>query len=265
MLSRYKWSALAIACSVMVAQSANGQVRRQPARAIPNQPVQPTQANPQAQAAPRVQTENHDAFFAEWLTLDNQNEIELANLALQKTTSSDVKQFAEKMIADHQKMNEQLARFTGNQVPGNATAQRATQPDGQAPQQAQANSGQRRFQVDQAEPNRRTVARVTDQGEIPGQPRQQGTMLSLKQELADQCLASARQELDRKSGREFDNCYMHMQIGAHAYVVDAMQVFQRHASSELKQALAAGEQTAQAHLQMAKKIVENHDQGADRQ
>ncbi len=265
MLSRNKWSVLAIGCSLMVAQSAIAQAQRQPGRAIPSQAV-PNQPAQQTPAAPRGQMENHDAFFAEWLTLDNQNEIELANLALQKTSSSDVKQFAEKMIADHQKLNEQLARFTGNQVPRDTTAQRTTQPaDGQAPQQAQASSGQRRFQVEQSEPQHRTVARVTDQGEIPGQPRHQGTMLSLKQELADQCLASARQELDRKSGREFDNCYMHMQIGAHAYVIDAMEVFQRHASPELQQALAAGEQTAQQHLQMAKKIVESHGQSADRQ
>ena len=116
MLSRNKWSVLAIGCSLMVAQSAIAQAQRQPGR---QSPVKPSRINrpSRRQPLPRGQMENHDAFFAEWLTLDNQNEIELANLALQKTSSSDVKQFAEKMIADHQKLNEQLARFTGNQVP----------------------------------------------------------------------------------------------------------------------------------------------------
>ena len=62
--------------------------------------------------------ENHDAFLADWLIIDNNTEIEMAKLALQKAASDEVKQFApQKMIADHQKLNEQLMRFAGNQAP----------------------------------------------------------------------------------------------------------------------------------------------------
>src|SRR6185312_13484256 len=110
--------------------------------------------------------------------------------------------------------------------------------NGQNPQQAKNNAAPR---ATQPEPQRRTVARVTDQGEIPGQnpaqARSHAGVLGLKREIADQCLASAHRELDSKSGKEFDECYIGMQIGAHMYVVDAMTVFQRHASPELKQAI----------------------------
>ena len=89
-----------------------------------------------------------------------------------------------------------------------------------------------------------------------------GGVLNLKREIADQCLASAHRELDNKSGKEFAQYYIGMQIGAHMYVVDAMTVFQRHASPELRQTIAAGEETAQGHLQMAKNIMKQQSQRA---
>jgi predicted outer membrane protein len=232
--------------------------QRQPTRTFSNQPAQQNQAGANGAA------ENHDAFLADWLIIDNNMEIEMANLAVQKASSDEVKQFAQKMIADHQKLNEQLMRFAGDQAPRDESAQRANPAaNGKTPQQAQNNPATR---AGQAEPQRRTAAKVTAQGEIPGQntahARSHAGMLGLKQEIADQCLASAHRELDSKSGKEFDECYIGMQIGAHMYVVDAMTVFQRHASPELKQAIAAGEQTAQGHLQMAKNIMKQESQDA---
>lgn len=265
MLCHTKWPIVAAICCLALPAIAVAQLaQRQPGRANPNQPVR------QPQAPQQGQRENHDAFLAEWLILDNENEIEVAKLAMQKATSEDVKQFAQKMIADHEKLNDALRPFTGGQAQREEGAQRTSAAtNNQTPQQAQGNTVPR---AGQSEPVRRTVARVTEQGEIPGQApalgagqgRPQGGMLGLKRELADQCLASALQELDRKSGKEFDECYIGMQIGAHMYVVDAMTVFQRHASPELKQTIAAGEQAAQGHLQMAKNIMKQQSQGAER-
>jgi putative membrane protein len=259
MLRHVKWSVAAGICCATIPALALAQVaQQQPSRAVQNQPTRQTQASPQGQS------ENHDAFLADWLIIDNNNEIAMAGMAVQKASSDEVKQFAQKMIADHQKLNEQLMRFAGNQAPRDENAQRANPAaNGQNPQQAQNKAAAR---ANQAEPQRRTVARVTDQGEIPGQNpapgRSHGGVLGLKQEIAEQCLASAHRELDSKSGKEFDECYIGMQIGAHMYVVDAMTVFQRHASPELKQTIAAGEQSAQSHLQMAKNIMKQQSQDA---
>lgn len=256
MLCHTKWPAVVAVCCLAMPTIALAQ--RQPTRAFSNQPAQ------QNQAAVGGAVENHDAFLADWLIIDNNTEIQMAKLALQKASSEEVKQFAQKMIADHQKFNEQLMRFAGNQAPRDESAQRDNATtNGQNREQAQSNATPR---TGQAEPLRRTVAKVTDQGEIPGQNpvpgRSHGGVLALKQEIAEQCLASAHQELDSKSGKEFDECYIGMQIGAHMYVVDAMTVFQRHASPELKQAIAAGEQTAQGHLQMAKNLMKQQHQDA---
>ncbi len=244
MLRCLKWSGVAVACCgvAMPAVALSQVAERQPGRAIPNQPAR---QEPPSTPDP---TENHDAFLAEWLTIDNNHEIALAELAVQRTANNEVKQFAQKLIADHQLFNEQLMPFAHHRAQRVESARRTTSV-------ATAQN-----------PQRRTVAHVAEQGEIPGRPRAHGGgMLSLKREIADQRLASARQELGRKSGREFDDGYMQMQLGMHVHAIDEMAVFERYASPELRQAIADGEQKAERHLQMAKNYVQHEDQSAGRQ
>ncbi|HEY2837592.1 MAG TPA: DUF4142 domain-containing protein [Pirellulales bacterium] len=248
-----------VGCGILPTLAAAQAAPRQTERAA-NPAVSRPAANPQP-------TASTDAFLARWLIIDNQNEIEAARLAQQKSKDSDVKQFAEQMIQDHQKLIDQLARFANENAEPRAAANRA---GGQAPAgqsrtvEAQQNgNNQVRTEVTQeparvngqAAPERRTVARVTDQGQIPGQASHQSDMLALKQELADECRNSIRQELDRKDGKEFDECYIGMQLAAHMMAIDTMKVFERHASNELKQTIANGVKTAEGHLSTAKKIM----------
>ena len=86
MLCHTKWTAVVAVCCL--AMPAIALAQRQPTRAFSNQPAQ------QNQAAPGGAMENHDAFLADWLIIDNNTEIEMAKLALQKAASDEVKQFA---------------------------------------------------------------------------------------------------------------------------------------------------------------------------
>jgi predicted outer membrane protein len=88
-------------------------------------------------------------------------------------------------------------------------------------------------------------------------------MMKIKEEIAQQCLASAQRELEQKSGKEFDQCFMGLQIAAHMKMADSLTVFQRHASGELKTTLGEGLQTTQQHLAKAKEIMKALD-GGDR-
>jgi hypothetical protein len=78
--------------------------------------------------------------------------------------------------------------------------------------------------------------------------------LSIKKEIAQQCLTSVKQELGTKQGIEFDKCFMGLQIGAHMKTVDELKVLKNHVSSELGQKLDKQLQMAQQHLQLAKQI-----------
>jgi predicted outer membrane protein len=81
----------------------------------------------------------------------------------------------------------------------------------------------------------------------------------IKLELADTCLESAQRALQEEKGAEFDKCYMGMQIGAHMKMIDTLKVFEKHSSPELQQVLRKGEQTAQKHLDQAKKLMKDVD------
>jgi len=82
-----------------------------------------------------------------------------------------------------------------------------------------------------------------------------GQLIQIDQELADRCLASAQRELNEKQGKEFDMCYVGMQIAAHMKMVDSLSVYSRHASGELQQVLNEGLETSQQHLEHAKQLV----------
>jgi predicted outer membrane protein len=230
------------------------------APALPAEAARPA-INSQANAA--------DAFFARWLIIDNQNEIELAKLAEQKTKDAQVKEFAQLMIQDHQRMIDQLSRFVGETGESRASTAPASTPAAATAQQRtveQTGNGSNRIRTEavrdparapagQGTPERRTAARVTDEGLIPGQGNPQTGMLALKQELAEECRNSARHELDRKDGKEFDECFIGMQLAGHMMAIDTMKVFQRHASDGLQQTIADGVKTAEGHFAMAKKII----------
>jgi putative membrane protein len=80
--------------------------------------------------------------------------------------------------------------------------------------------------------------------------------VSIHKQVADQCLATVKEELSNKSSQEFDHCFMGQQIGAHMKVVDSLKVLRNYASNDLRQKLDKELETAQHHLQMAKKIEE---------
>jgi predicted outer membrane protein len=79
-------------------------------------------------------------------------------------------------------------------------------------------------------------------------------MLNIEREVAQQCVQSAQKEMSDKQGVEADQCYIGMQIGAHMYMADKLEVFARHASPELQAVLQQGLHTTQQHLEHAKKI-----------
>lgn len=80
-------------------------------------------------------------------------------------------------------------------------------------------------------------------------------IIRLKQQLGQQCAASAEEELGEKEGDEFDKCFVGMQIAKHMEMLDTLKVFSRYASPELDEIIEDAEQTTQEHLKHAKKLI----------
>src|SRR5262245_26438691 len=152
MNSRWKtlvaFSAALLLVGVVVAQDPAQRLREQPQQpARPGAAVQPGQ--PGAAGGGLL-----DSHLAQCLTMDNQNEIALAEVAKQRSQDNEVKQFADRLIQDHTQFLQQLARFAGNQPamaggqPGEGRPnERTGQPAaaGQPGAMAQAQGGQPNF------------------------------------------------------------------------------------------------------------------------
>jgi len=175
-----------------------------------------------------------DRQIVEWLEVDNQNEIALAEIAEERASDSDVKKFARQMVDEHTEFLQKLNRTIGNSQIGQPQQQPGQQQIGQ----------QRRQQSQQA-------------GQFAqGRSQQQGLdLVALKHQLGEQCRQSASRELQQKSGAEFDKCYIGMQLGMHMQMLDTLKVFSRYASPELDQLIEKSEETTQSHLDHAKKII----------
>jgi putative membrane protein len=201
--------------------------------------------NPPGQPA-GMNAMDHDRHFATCLLVGNNNEIALAEIAVQRASDSEVKQFAQKMIDDHKKIGQDLQRFAPGVV-ASAGHDRSGAPT------TRDNKGEERLA---GERDRRTATGETGRSFDPDM---------LIKELGDQCLESSRKALEGKSGKEFDRCFMGMAIGAHMAVNDEITVFDRHAGPELKKVLEDGQKVVKAHLDHAinieKRLWEQAEKG----
>lgn len=175
-----------------------------------------------------------DRELASWLTVDNRGEIALAELAREQASNSDVREFAETMIDEHSKMVEQLQPFAGVSRGG-----------------ARGRRGSPQGEFSQAE------------GNVRGRGQGQLNLIRLKQQLGQQCLSSAKEELSQKDGDEFDKCYIGMQIAKHMEMLDTLKVFSHYASQDLDQLIEEAEGTTEEHLEHAKQLIKQLERGGE--
>lgn len=214
-----------------------------------------------------------DKEIATWLIIGNQAEVALGNLAQQQAEHPAVKQFAQKMVQDHTQFMQKLQQAAGAssesgsaptssfEAERRALDQRASSSEGtagagtQQPQRTRGESGSQ--PSTQPSTSRSSASGLT--GSTAGQSGQnagQVNWISLKQQLAERHLESLRSAFENKQGAEFDKAYMTQQVMQHMVMLDELQLFQQHVSSDLQQVLQEGAATTQHHLAAAKQLVE---------
>jgi predicted outer membrane protein len=185
------------------------------------QPRQPNQAQPERRTiTPGAQQETSgdaskaDAQLAACLIIGNNKEVALAQFAQQHAQDPGVKEFAQQMIQDHEQFAAELQKFAAQggyneqQLAVRATAsERATAQD--QPGAADEAQQRRAARDPQLDPNDQATAR-RQTGDQEGVD-----FVSLKQEIAQQCLESASAALSEKPESEFDKCYHLAGAGAH--------------------------------------------------
>lgn len=212
---------------------------------------------------------NSDAELAACLIISNHQEVALAQFAQQHAQDAAVKEFAQQLIQDHEQFAAELQKFADQggyeesqlAVRGSAGAERNT---------ANRNQPGERNQPGATDQNttqpRRTAREPQLDANNPDGARQPGDrgeldFVSIKQEIAQECVQSAEKELGEKSESEFDRCYIGSQVFAHMEMSDTLKVLQKHASPELQALLQKGEQTTQQHLDRAKELAQQLETG----
>jgi predicted outer membrane protein len=189
-----------------------------------------------------------DQKLAAWLACGNRAEVELGQLAAQKATNPQVRQFAEMMVKQHSQVLQQLRQI--NPEIELASAQGAQQPGQTARQPGQATE-QRLGQQAQQSPGQtqRTAGAAEDQ------------LMEIGKQAAERKVELTKTYLQDKQGQQFDMCYIGTQIAAHISMVAELEAMQNAGSPEFQQLVDKASQGAQQHLQQAMQIAQTLEGG----
>jgi predicted outer membrane protein len=232
---------LTMAASLTLAAAALAATFQGQSQQQPSQPSQQTPERQQGQSGTRTtnqQTTQRDQGKAEVSSSDRrfvteaaeagQAEIAHSQLALQRATNEDVKRFAQRMVDDHTKTNQELMQLASSkgitlpqgtmgphsgQTTGADTTGTQTRESGQSVtgrREGQPQSGSQAGSQTGQQGTSQTGTQTTGQIQVQGKHRE------------------SMEKLSKLSGPEFDREYMRQQLKAHE---KAISLFEREANS----------------------------------
>jgi len=208
-------------------------------------------------------------FLAACMLGQNKAEVELSQIALQKSENAEVKQFAQKMITDHQKMIEQLQPLVVAQGGANHAASSILGGNSEARGRIESTEG--RTSDTTALPGSsgasQTIAPSGTTAAVPsvtataetttsaGHGNAVHELMQIDRQINERCLQMAKDELQQKSGAEFDKCYVGNAIGMHAHALAALEVIGKQTQGTLAQVAQQAQPNVQQHFDHAKQLM----------
>ena len=80
-------------------------------------------------------------------------------------------------------------------------------------------------------------------------------LAAIEQKINERCQQTLREELQQKTGAEFDECYVGSQIAGHMHMLAALEVISQETQGPLKQAAEEARPLVQKHLEHAKELM----------
>jgi len=224
----------------------------------------------------------------------------LSQFAQQHATSSDVKEFAQKMVQDHQKMIQQLQQLPGamgstgrsgaysatatesgrnsttsgsNAAQSSTTRNNATSGSANATPGATGSSstaGSSDAGISVADTGRNSASSDSSgggtavnslgaSGAAAAQPGMAGgavhQLMQIDRQIVERKTQSTREELQQKSGAEFDKGFVGTAINAHIHALAALEVIGQQSQGQLSQVAQQARPIVQQHLEHAKQLM----------
>ncbi|HEY3393546.1 MAG TPA: DUF4142 domain-containing protein [Lacipirellulaceae bacterium] len=209
------------------------------------------------------QTQEVEKFLAGCLLAKNKAEIEFAQLAQQQSQNPQVKQFAQMLEQEHQKIVQQLEPLAGGQA-----SQTSTRADSQSQISASGQNDAQRQPSDTTRlpgsPGATQTTRSQTQTEAYGSQEMSGPFAQLAQiekQIAERQKQAMLDELQQKSGVEFDKCYVGSQVSSHMQSLAALEVISQQ-QGKLAQVAQQAQPTVQQHLDHAKQLAKQLESGS---
>ena len=210
-------------------------------------------ADPRA-GGERGQESHIDRMVANQLLEMSKGEVALANFALQHTQNDQVKQFAQQMIEDHTKLNNELAKFASPELSENAKGP-GNAPGGAAPGSNQAGTppqpGATAAQPGQ-NPNL-TGRNPADRGNETAGGGEKAAQLC--EDIGQQIGSGITKELSQYQGSDFDRAYTGQQFWGHVTFIGVAKGAEKHVSPDLQQVISQATSTAEKHLDHDRKLI----------
>jgi putative membrane protein len=233
--------------------------RSQPGRA--GQSRQSVTANYRGQAN-TGQISSVESYLANCLLKKNQGEVEIGQFASEQSQNPQVKEFAQMLVKDHQKAVQKLQQIAG--ADGSATRTSATSVDSTTRTEvnrAPADPGAARPRSDSIATDRDTNESVTTSRTSAQGAGGLSQLAAIEDKIYERCKQALREELQQKSGAEFDECFVGAQIGGHMQMLAALEVLSQEGQGQVKQFAQEAQPTVQKHLEHAKQLAKQLKSG----
>ncbi len=201
-----------------------------------------------------------DRYLAACALAHNESEVQLSEIAQKKAENPDVKQFAQQMIQDHRKLIEQLQPLAGMHGDTGRTATGTTETRSETTASPSSPAGSETTQASGTTAGAPSIGTTTDPaggvataGAMAGGAVHQ--LMQIDRQINEKCTQAAKDELQQKSGAEFDKCYVGMAIGAHAHALAALEVIGQQTNGQLAQIAQQAQPTVRQHLERAKELM----------
>ncbi len=212
-------------------------------------------ANYRGENAVGGQNQAVERYLAGCLLAHNQSEVQLSEFAQQKAENSDVKQFAQELVKDHRQLIEKLQPLAGmygganHGVSGSFGArtesERTTTPGTSTNPTASPAIGS----ASEATSNVATTERSGAGNSAIHQ------LMQIDRQITERATKAARDELQQKSGAEFDKAFVGCTIGSHVQALAALEVIGQQGQGKLAQVAQQAQPTVQQHLERAKQLM----------